>query len=144
VGHETDVSLTDLVADHRAATPSAAAELAWSDSRAVVRQLDDLAARLAGALSGRARLAGERLERTGDRLHSAAESLLERRRNRLAHLSSQLDALSPLRVLVRGYAVPIDQSGRVLKARAAFSAGLRFRLRVSDGEVPARVETQSE
>ena len=140
VGHETDISLTDLVADLRAATPSAAAELAWADSRAVIRQLDDLAARLAAGLGGRTRLAAERLERTGDRLLSAAETILERRRSRILRLSAQLDALSPLRVLDRGYAVPLDESGRVLKTRAAFVAGRPFTLRVSDGEVPARVE----
>jgi exodeoxyribonuclease VII large subunit len=142
VGHETDLSLTDLVADVRAATPSAAAELAWADARAVVRQLDDLAARLAGGLGGRTRLGAERLERTGDRLHSALDALLERRRNRLARISAQLDALSPLRVLDRGYAVPLDGSGRVLKTVDAFAAGSPFRLRVSDGEVAARVEPQ--
>lgn len=140
VGHETDISLTDLIADLRAATPSAAAELAWADSRAVLRQLGDLAARLAGGLSGRTRLAAERLERTGDRLHSAAQNILERRRSRLSRLSAQLDALSPLKVLDRGYAVPLDEYGRVLKSVAAFVAGRPFTLRVSDGEVPALVD----
>jgi exodeoxyribonuclease VII large subunit len=142
VGHETDISLTDLVADHRAATPSAAAELAWPDTREVVRRLDDLAARLAGALSGKTRFAGERLERTGDRIHAALESHIERRRTRLTHLASQLDALSPLRVLDRGYAVALDSTGRVLKTRSAFEDRMPFRLRVSDGEVPARVDSE--
>ena len=142
VGHETDISFTDLVADVRAATPSAAAELAWADTRAVVRQLDDLAARLAGGLSSRARLAAERLERTGDRLRTGALSILLRRRHRVSRLAAQLDALSPLHVLERGFAVPLDEEGRVLKSRAAFIAGQHFRLRVSDGEVPARVEPE--
>jgi exodeoxyribonuclease VII large subunit len=140
VGHETDISLTDLIADFRAATPSAAAELAWADTSDVMRQLDDLGARLAGGLGGRTRLAAERLERTGDRLYGALQAGLERRRHQIARLSAQLDALSPLRVLDRGYAVPLDGAGRVLKTRSAFVAGEPFRLRVSDGEVPARVE----
>lgn len=140
VGHETDISLTDLIADFRAATPSAAAELAWADTSDVLRQLDDLGARLAGGLAGRTRLAAERLERTGDRLYGALQAGLERRRHQMARLSAQLDALSPLRVLDRGYAVPLDGEGRVLKTRSAFVAGEAFRLRVSDGEVPARVE----
>jgi exodeoxyribonuclease VII large subunit len=55
-------------------------------------------------------------------------------------LAAQLDALSPLRVLARGYAVPLDTEGRVLKRRSDFSPDQRFHLRVVDGDVPARVE----
>jgi exodeoxyribonuclease VII large subunit len=140
VGHETDVSLTDLVADHRAATPSAAAEAAVADRIEVQRQLDDLAARLAGGLSGRTRLAAERLARTTDRLHAAVDDALRRDGHRLERLAAQLDALSPLRILDRGYAVPMDGDGRVLKRRADFAPGAPFTLRVADGSVPARVE----
>jgi exodeoxyribonuclease VII large subunit len=140
VGHETDISLTDLVADVRAPTPSAAAELALADHHEVRRQVGDLAARLANALAGRTRLGTERLERAGDRLHGAMAALLEARRQRLARLAAQLDALSPLRVLERGYAVPTDPDGRVLRRRAEFAAGAPFTLRVADGSVAARVE----
>ena len=140
VGHETDISLTDLVADVRAATPSAAAELALSDQRDVRRALDDLASRLAGALAGRTRLGLERVERAGDRLQAAMEAGLERRRHHVARLAAQLDALSPLRVLERGYAVPSGPDGRVLKRRAEFRPGEPFTLRVADGRVDARVE----
>ena len=142
VGHETDVSLTDLVADVRAATPSAAAELAVADQREVGRALDDLAARLGGALAGRTRLGLERVARAGDRLEAAVAAVLERRRHHLARVGAQLDALSPLRVLERGYAMPTGPDGRVLKRRAEFIAGAPFTLRVADGSVPARVEPQ--
>ena len=141
VGHETDVSLTDFVADLRAATPSAAAEMAVADRREVLRQLDDLGARLAGGLGGRARLAAERLARTGDRLQGAVEAVLRRERHRADRLGAQLDALSPLRILDRGYAVPVDPDGRVLKRREDFRPGESFRLRVADGDVGARVES---
>jgi exodeoxyribonuclease VII large subunit len=140
VGHETDISLTDLVADVRAATPSAAAELALSDRHDVRRALDDLASRLAGGLAGRTRLGLERVERAGDRLQAAMEAGLERRRHQVARLAAQLDALSPLRVLERGYAVPSGPDGRVLKRRAEFRSGEPFTLRVADGRVDARVE----
>ena len=140
VGHETDISLTDLVADLRAATPSAAAEMAVADLREVSRQLDDLAARLAGGLGSRTRLADERLARTADRLHGAMESVLRRERHRAERLGAQLDALSPLRILDRGYAVPVGPDGHVLKRRAEFAPGTPFRLRVADGDVAARVE----
>lgn len=140
VGHETDISLTDLVADVRAPTPSAAAELALADQRDVRRALDDLAARLAGGLVGRTRLGLERLERAGDRLQSAIAAVLERRGHDLARLAAQLEALSPLRVLERGYALPTAPDGRILKRRAEFIPGAPFSLRVADGSVPARVE----
>lgn len=141
VGHETDISLTDLVADLRAPTPSAAAEMAVADRREVARQLDDLAARLAGGLGSRTRLAGERLARTADRLHGSIEVVLQRERHRSDRLAAQLDALSPLRILDRGYAVPVGPDGHVLKRRADFAPGAPFRLRVADGDVAARVES---
>jgi exodeoxyribonuclease VII large subunit len=140
VGHETDVSLTDMIADLRAATPSAAAELALADRREVLRQLNDLAARLAGGLTGRTRLAAERLTRTADRLESSASAVLERHREMADRLAAQLDALSPLRILDRGYAVPVAPDGRILKRRSDFVSGSSFRLRVTDGDVRARVE----
>jgi exodeoxyribonuclease VII large subunit len=140
VGHETDISLTDLVADMRAATPSAAAELAVADRRDVLRLVNDLSLRLASGLGGRTRLASERLARTGDRLQAGMEVVLESRHNLTDRLGAQLDALSPLKVLARGYAVPVASDGRVLKRRADFVTDQTFRLRVSDGDVRARVE----
>jgi exodeoxyribonuclease VII large subunit len=140
VGHETDISLTDLVADIRAATPSAAAELAVADRRDVLRLVDDLSIRLAAGLSSRTRLAAGRLARTADRLQSGIEAVLESRRAQTERLGAQLDALSPLRVLGRGYALAVAENGRVLKRLADFETGQAFRLRVSDGDVRARVE----
>jgi exodeoxyribonuclease VII large subunit len=140
VGHEVDISLTDLVADLRAATPSAAAELAVADRRDVLRLVDDLSVRLASGLTGRTRLAVARLARSIDRLQAGIERTIASRRNLADRLAAQLDALSPLRVLGRGYAVPLDREGRVLKRRADFIRDEIFRLRVADGDVRARVE----
>ena len=140
VGHEIDISLTDLVADVRAATPSAAAELAVADQRDVLRLIDDLSVRLASGLSGRTRLVAERLARTADRLLGRAEAALQSRRSRVEKLAAQLEALSPLKVLGRGYAVPLDLDGRVLKREADFVRDRRFDLRVVDGTIKARVE----
>ena len=140
VGHEVDISLTDLVADVRAATPSAAAELAVPDRRDVLRLVDDLSGRLAAGLTARTRLASARLARTADRLQAAVQVSLQRRRNQADRLAVQLDALSPLRVLGRGYAVARAMDGRVLKQKADFVADLPFQLRVADGDVRARVE----
>jgi len=140
VGHEVDISLTDLVADVRAATPSAAAELAVPDRRDVLRLVDDLSGRLAAGLTARTRLASARLARTADRLQAAVQVSLQRRRNQADRLAVQLDALSPLRVLGRGYAVARGLDGQVLKQKADFVTDLPFQLRVADGEVRARVE----
>ena len=140
VGHEIDISLTDLVADLRAATPPAAAEMAVADRRDAMRLVDDLSVRLASGLTGRTRLAGARLARSADRLYAAMDGLIDSRRNLTERLAAQLDALSPLRVLARGYSVALDASGRVLKQRADFLEGKSFRLRVADGDVRARVE----
>ena len=65
---------------------------------------------------------------------------LERRQRQPARLAAQLDALSPLRVLERGFALPRGEDGRILRRVADFESALRFRLRVQDGEVPAKVE----
>ena len=140
VGHEVDISLTDLVADLRAPTPSAAAEMAVADRRDVQRLVDDLSVRLASGLTGRTRLAGARLGRSADRLQSGLEKILAGSRSLTDRLGAQLDALSPLKVLGRGYAVPISDAGRVLKCRADFIKDEPFRLRVADGDVRARVE----
>jgi exodeoxyribonuclease VII large subunit len=140
VGHEIDISLTDLVADLRAATPSAAAEMAVADRRDALRLVDDLSVRLASGLTGRTRLAAAGLARSADRLHAAVDGVLDSRRNLTERLAAQLDALSPLRVLGRGYAVPMDASGRVLKQRADFIKDESFRLRIAHGDVRARVE----
>ncbi len=140
VGHETDVSLTDLIADFRAPTPSAAAEHAVADRRAILRQVDDLASRLGSGLSARTRLVEERLARSTDRLQGALQAILQRRRHHADRLGAQLDALSPLRILERGFAVPLAPDGHVLKRRTDFVPGESFRLRVADGDVGARVE----
>ena len=139
VGHETDVTLCDLVADVRAATPSAAAEAATPDRLELLGHLDHLGNRLARGLAGRSDRARERLARSGDRITSALERRIERLGHRVAELAGRLDALSPLKVLERGYAVARDSSGAVLRRVEQFTPGLAFRLRVTDGDVPAQV-----
>jgi exodeoxyribonuclease VII large subunit len=139
VGHETDVTLCDLVADARAATPSAAAEAATPDRTELLAGLATVGSRLARSLSARAQRAVDRLERTRDRLHSGMGAHLERSGARLTAHGAQLDALSPLKILARGYAVARNADGHVLRQVAQLPEGLAFRLRVTDGEVRARV-----
>ncbi len=139
VGHETDVTLCDLVADWRAPTPSAAAEAATPDRADVLAHLAHLSQRLARDLRARAERVVQRLDRTSDRLVRNMETCLERSGTRLAAHGAHLDALSPLKVLARGYAVARDSQGRVLRRVAQFVPGAGFRLRVTDGDVAARV-----
>jgi exodeoxyribonuclease VII large subunit len=140
VGHETDVTLCDFVADVRAATPSAAAEMAVRDRSEIEARVHTLGSRLAQGLTRHTRVSSERLLRTQDRMLAAITRLQDHQHRRVDRLGSQLDALSPLRVLERGYSVARDQSGRVLRRTEEFASGMPFRLRVQDGEVAARVE----
>jgi exodeoxyribonuclease VII large subunit len=140
VGHETDITLCDLVADHRAATPSAAAAAAVPDRLELLSHLDHQSRALARALLAPTRRVAERLDRGGDRLVSGVTRQMERSGSRMSEAAARLDALSPLRVLERGYAVARDATGHVLRRVAQLPVGLSFRLRVSDGEVAARVD----
>ncbi|MCH7491350.1 MAG: hypothetical protein IID05_11730, partial [Gemmatimonadetes bacterium] len=136
---EEDGTLTDRVAGLRAATPSAAAEAVVPDRREVSRAVDALARRRGQSLTNRTQIGAERLERTADRLHGAMQGQIERCAGRLTTLTAKLDALSPLKVLQRGYAVVRDESGRVLKSVGSFQPDMDLRVTVTDGDVDARV-----
>lgn len=139
VGHETDVALTDLVADLRAPTPSAAAEAAVPDRAAVTERLEATARRMARTVTGSLSFSEQRLARTADRLGAALDRIVAARRHRVDELAARLDALSPLKVLDRGYAVARSPAGVVLRRAAEFEAGQAFRLTLADGDVHARV-----
>lgn len=137
VGHETDLSLTDLVADLRAPTPSAAAEAVvpvWAELEAEVARQAQLLRR---ALSQKAARARVRFEDTARRVRLGAERVVERRRARLEGLAGRLEALSPLATLGRGYAVARAEDGRPLTSAGEFRAGLHFGLVLRDGRVRA-------
>jgi exodeoxyribonuclease VII large subunit len=141
VGHETDVTLCDLVADLRAPTPSAAAEAATPDRAEVLVHVAHLAERLARGLAQRSQRMVDRMDRTGDRLTGAIAAQLAHSGSLLRAHGARLDGLSPLKILARGYAVATDSGGRVLKRVAQLPVGQAFRLRVTDGEVGARVSS---
>jgi exodeoxyribonuclease VII large subunit len=138
VGHEVDVSLADLVADLRAATPSAAAETAVPVRAEVQAELARNARRLRTALGRRAERAHTDLVRASRDIGVRAKRAVETRRAWLGALSATLDALSPLRTLERGYAVARDENGRPISRVAGFPAGREFALVVRDGSVRAR------
>lgn len=140
VGHEVDLTIADLVADVRAPTPSAAGEIAVPERSALERELEDSRRRLARALRLHLDARGRRLARLSERADRALGRRLSHRAERLRRLSAQLHALSPLAALARGYAVPLDEEGRVLRSAGDFRPGLGFDLRVTDGTVACRVE----
>lgn len=140
VGHETDVTIADLVADLRAPTPSAAAEAAVPDGVQLRRELRGMATRLAGCARERVDDGRDALVGAAADLRRAADRSLRARRDGVAVLAGRLSALSPLGALARGFAVPLGEDGRVLRTANDFAPGERFRLRVADGTVPCRVE----
>jgi exodeoxyribonuclease VII large subunit len=208
VGHEVDFSISDFVADLRAPTPSAAAELMLPDGDALQRTLDQCEARLRQAwqrrarnvvqhldhlairldtqsprqrlASGRERMEAvrERLlraralahERTASRIAQLHVRLLhqhprvrveqlarnntellrrlrvawardaERRRSRLGELARALNAVSPLDVLKRGYAILFDESGNVVRSARGVGPGTRLRGRLADGDLALQVD----
>ncbi len=162
VGHEVDVSIADLAADARAPTPSAAAALALPDRSAWLDRARSLARRLAGAAGARLARAGRRLDRLAGALRAHAPGArlaarrarldtlsraleregahaVARRRERLAALAGHLDALSPLAVLGRGYAIARLPSGQVLRRASDVAPGDAFSLRLGEGELDAAV-----
>ena len=140
VGHEVDVTIADLVADARAATPSAAAERVVLDGGDVRRQLLAMSSRLQVSLRRMADSRERQLRRLQRSLDGCMATLLERRGNRLGRAADKLEALSPLAALRRGYAVAQDPEGRVLRRAEQFRDGDPFRLRVADGRIDCRVE----
>lgn len=167
VGHETDLTIADLAADLRAATPTAAAAQATPDRGALLRQLTDLRQRLRGALLrrlGRARdrLDGvqrrrwsmlparildarrQNLDEVTERLCRAATLFVERQRASLTMACGRLDALSPLKVLARGYVVCRTPRGEVVTSAAQAPPGRELELRLLDGSAAVRVERVGE
>lgn len=151
IGHEIDFTILDFVADRRAPTPSAAAELAVPDRAELLRVLLQLEQRCQSSLQSRFAAASGRLERAGQQfsrdttrrtltagqtkleayqkeLEDAARSGIQKRKEQLRHAAALADSLSPYRVLGRGYAMVYDSKNRLCSADA-LSTGDRITLR---------------
>lgn len=140
VGHETDITIADLVADMRAPTPSAAAECAVPDGLALASGLRVTENRLRQALARGVTRRRDRVEQMGEELEDCMRGRIERVRERLGRMAHTLDTLSPLNILARGYAVAQDDSGRVVRRVGQLPGGARFRLRLPDGTIQAQSE----
>lgn len=168
VGHETDFTICDFVADLRAPTPSAAAELALPDRVQLLRELESQGVRLGSLLERRLVTAKHRLQRLAANryLENPYERIADRRlyldrlsenlergfrryndnqSNNLSRLAARLDALSPLKVLGRGYAMVTDvRNDRPLISVAQIAPKQKLRLHMQDGVVYCRVEEKEE
>jgi exodeoxyribonuclease VII large subunit len=137
VGHEIDTTLCDLVADHRAPTPSAAAETAVPLMASHDVRVRALAVRLGNVARRRLSYAEQRLTHAASAARRGAERLHERRGATLSHLATRVQALSPLAALARGFSVARGADGRTLAAAADFVPGGEFELFVRDGVIQA-------
>ncbi|MGN1416158.1 MAG: exodeoxyribonuclease VII large subunit [Oscillospiraceae bacterium] len=162
VGHETDTTIADHAADMRAPTPSAAAELAVplmsellsdlemlsKDLRAAFeRYTDDLEMQLDGAQKrlellspeNRIKFFEEKISDCEKRLEAAIDMRFGAENDKLAHLAAQLDALSPLKIMARGYSAVFKDDSLISSAKSV-KAGDKVCIRFSDGERNAVIE----
>lgn len=140
VGHEIDTTVCDLVADFRAATPSAAAERAVPTLADLQSTLRMRRGALIAALANRSASARADVRATARDLRAATLRRLETRRAEMSAVAGRLNALSPLATLSRGYAVARRPDGEALTRAAQFASGEKFDLSLHDGSVGARVE----
>lgn len=167
VGHEPDVTIADFTADLRAATPSNAAELAVPDQNEIYAALASLGARMEQASRQRLLRERQRLERLREsrvmadprryfqekrllldyqsrRLGHGLSASVSGQRERFARLAAALDALSPLKVLGRGYAIAQKGDGSVIASVRDACPGESFSLRLSDGQVDCVVQKKED
>jgi len=163
VGHEPDVTISDYVADCRASTPSNAAEIAVPDCREIEellsayelrasqgmrKRLNNLRERLDACASRRVLLdpmtlvdnRRMELDRSRERLAAAEEKILAGKRQRFVAATAKLDAMSPLKVLTRGYAITHDERGNSIRSAEQLHSGDKITLRLSDGSADCLVE----
>ena len=167
VGHEPDVTISDYVADLRAATPSNAAELAVPDQDALGQTLDAMSAAMATALTRQLKSARQHLnvlsaspalksptgyleqkqktlELLKNRLIAAQNQNISRKSARYVALTAKLDAMSPLKVLTRGYAMAQTEDGSVLRSVEQVDLGQRITVSLNDGTISATVMDKKE
>jgi exodeoxyribonuclease VII large subunit len=140
VGHETDFTIADLVADLRAPTPSAAAEACVPDAAALRRELGAIRQRVAAGAASRVQRARDAVDALREDLSDAGREALRTRREGLAAAAGRLHALSPLATMARGFAVPLGEGRRLLRSAAELRPGQAFTLRMVDGAADCRVE----
>ncbi len=163
VGHEPDVTISDFVADLRAATPSNAAELAVPDCVALKASLSETDSRVTRSVLNKIQLYRQYLKNTAekpvltspvryfqdkrmlldftaDKLRSLMEQSVSRRKERFARLTAALDAMSPLKVISRGYSLATKNDGTLVKDASDVEVGDSIKVKLMRGELDCIVE----
>ena len=167
VGHETDFTLADFVADQRAATPSQAAEMAVRDAQEIAVQLDSLQARLRSSalhqlnirqkyldsLMSRSVMKNphlmleqrtERLDNLVERLGKNSQLLLKQHEQHLLHLMDKLELINPMNTLRRGYGMVRDENNQIVTTVRNIKAGEDICVDIHDGKIYAQVRSLEE
>lgn len=167
VGHEPDVTISDFVADVRAATPSNAAELAVPDQDALCQMLDGYSAAITNAMSRQVKAAQQHLKVLSEspalkspesylfqrkqalmllrnRLTSVQEQQLNRKMKYFVAVTAKLDAMSPLKVLSRGYAMAQRTDGKLIRSIDDVAVGDNLHLTLGDGSLKVTVNSLKE
>ncbi len=163
VGHEPDVTISDFVADVRAATPSHAAEIAVPDCGELLQRLQEKKLQMLRVQNSRLELLRRRLDALAQKrvmtdpgafiqdkqmllghlqkdLHHAAAERLRAPANRLASLSAALDAMSPLKVLGRGFSLVENAAGEIVRSCSDVTAGEKVKVALADGQLICSVD----
>ena len=163
VGHEPDVTISDYVADLRAATPSNAAELAVPDRQELLKKLSMMQTAMQQSVQKTLKLSRQRLNSLAEkrvlqsplnyvedrrvlldflstRLHAAGQKTLHEKKQRFVRLTAALDAMSPLKVLSRGYSMVTDETGTLVTSAGAVTTGQRIHVSLRSGSLMAQVE----
>ena len=163
VGHETDFTIADFVADFRAATPSAAAEIVAAREDQICSALDNLGRQLVrltrfkivdlrsrvqeqalshafNEVKSQLNAARARFDAASSSCDGAMEMKLQQARERLGLAAASLDALSPLGVLQRGYAIAQDESGKLVRDATSVAPGDKLSVRLAKGRLGTRIE----
>ncbi|MCI9085973.1 MAG: exodeoxyribonuclease VII large subunit [Clostridia bacterium] len=159
VGHETDFTIADFVADLRAPTPSAAAEIAVPSAIELRNRIDTdknrISRNMAGRIEGnrlllerfKMRTPKDRIDDANLRIDSLIKSMDSSLKMKTMHLkrelssaAAKLDALSPLQTLARGYSIPTTEDGTVIRSAKEMKVGTEFTLRMKDGSTDCIVK----
>lgn len=167
VGHETDFTISDFVADLRAPTPSAGAELAVPDWREVMYALDKMLDSMTETIQNKISMSKYRLlsaqnilyaksplkriefyskqtDFLSEKLARALDSTFERYKNLISRHAQQLDSLSPLKILAKGYCIATDEFGNTVDSVKMLRCGDSVSLRLTDGSAQCRIVETAE